>query len=144
VWNASAAHLGNVNAIQLRLAAGGSSSWHVSDLAYNGQLLPASQNSGLANGSFVADNDGHTLATNREIFLWEGALGDFTLSGAVNLGWSLNRPTESRANMQVRLLALDQYTTPAPEPASWLMLITGFGAVGATLRRQRRAATGAA
>lgn len=145
VWSTSTAHLVDVNAIQLRLAAGGSSRWTVSDLAYNGQLMPASQNSGLANGLFMADNDGHTLAGNREIFLWEGgSLGDFTLSGAVNLGWSLNRPTGNSANMQVRLLALDEYTTPAPEPASWLMLIAGFGAVGATLRRQRRSAAGAA
>ncbi len=140
VWTASADYLADVNAIQLRLAAGGSSSWQVNNLAYNGQLMPASQNSGLANGSFLADNNGHTSPTNREIFLWEGAQGDFTLSGAINLGWSLNRPTDSKANMQVRLLALDEFSTPAPEPASWLMLITGFGAVGAALRRRRAGA----
>ena len=37
--------------------------------------------------------------------------------------------------------ALDDFTysnvvTPVPEPASWLLLIMGFGAIGATLRRR--------
>jgi hypothetical protein len=29
---------------------------------------------------------------------------------------------------------------PVPEPASWVMLVAGFGAVGAALRRRRTVA----
>lgn len=35
------------------------------------------------------------------------------------------------------------YDDPIPEPASWMMLITGFGLTGGALRRRRAAATAA-
>lgn len=33
--------------------------------------------------------------------------------------------------------AAQQFTSPAPEPASWIMMILGFGLIGAMLRRRR-------
>jgi PEP-CTERM motif len=35
---------------------------------------------------------------------------------------------------------LEPQTGAVPEPASWAMLITGFGIIGATMRRRRQAA----
>ena len=35
------------------------------------------------------------------------------------------------------------WTAAVPEPASWAMMIMGFGAIGATLRRRRAAAVAA-
>lgn len=36
------------------------------------------------------------------------------------------------------LLAVTGVFTPVPEPATWLMMILGFGAIGAAMRRRRR------
>ena len=41
-----------------------------------------------------------------------------------------------RPRMQIDFLGVE----PVPEPASWVMLLTGFGAVGAALRRRRTVA----
>jgi hypothetical protein len=39
-----------------------------------------------------------------------------------------------------RPLGLTPMAAPIPEPASWMMMIAGFGAVGFVLRRSRRLA----
>lgn len=39
---------------------------------------------------------------------------------------------------QFRLTAADIPTSPVPEPATWTMLIAGFGMVGGAMRRRRR------
>jgi hypothetical protein len=39
-------------------------------------------------------------------------------------------------------LTVDAAAAPVPEPASWAMLLTGFGLIGSVLRRSRRVDTG--
>jgi hypothetical protein len=45
---------------------------------------------------------------------------------------------ESRGDGYVEF-SLDRLLDPIPEPASWAMMLTGFGLIGATLRRRRMA-----
>ena len=135
LWTATSSAFADINGIQLRMAAGGTSSWRVTDLRYNGQLLESTIGSGPTS-TYQADTLAGTSAfTEREIFLWDKVAGDFTLTGNLFLGWRLSRPTNATANLQVALLDLP--SDPVPEPASWAMLIAGFGLVGATLRRRR-------
>lgn len=61
-------------------------------------------------------------------------------------GGVLDDPTYANANFkvpgyQVARVQVDLVSGPGavPEPTTWAMLITGFGAVGASLRRRRRA-----
>jgi PEP-CTERM motif len=75
------------------------------------------------------------------------------LSAAANLpaGWDLSNPYNNMgfsnfngrtANWAVDFRNVDSVTQAGavPEPASWAMLITGFGLVGAVMRRRVRAA----
>jgi hypothetical protein len=72
------------------------------------------------------------------IGLWEGIVGDFTLSGKYTVSWTGERPGGSALASQIKLLAVP--TDPVPEPASWVLLIAGFGLTGAALRQRRRVA----
>jgi hypothetical protein len=62
--------------------------------------------------------------------------GDFSLSGNYVFDWAgTTAPGGSQLASQLKLLAL-----PAiPEPATWAMLIAGFGLTGAAMRRRRAA-----
>lgn len=143
-WSASGTNFLNINAIQLRLEAGGTSAWRVTDLRYNGDLMNPTANSG-ATGLVQADNITGNAFTNREIFLWDQVNGDFTLTGNIYMGWLLGRPSNDTANARFSFLSLrnggiDPFSDPdpIPEPSSWAMLIAGFGLVGAMARRRRR------
>lgn len=66
------------------------------------------------------------------IKLWSGLTGDFTLSGSYVFAWTGSQPTGARLASQIKLLAL-----PAvPEPGTWVLMIGGFGLVGAAMRRR--------
>lgn len=135
VWSATSTGFTEVNGISLRMAAGGTSTWRLTDLRFNGDLLESSIGSG-GTTTYQADTLSGTAAfTEREIFLWDKVAGDFTLTGNLFLGWRLSRPTNGTSTLQVALLDLPG--EPVPEPASWAMLIAGFGLVGASLRRRR-------
>ncbi len=82
-------------------------------------------------GSFSAAN-GATL-----IKLWSGVGGNFTLSGNVAFAWTGSQPTGAALGSQIKLLAPPATAGAVPEPASWAMLIAGFGFSGAALRRPR-------
>jgi hypothetical protein len=140
IWSATSIGFADINAIQLRMAAGGTSTWRITNLLYNNQALTPTVG-GVPTTTYQADNlDSTTAFTAREIFLWDKVAGDFTLAGDIFLGWYNTYPTNSTANLQFKLLDLPGLgPDPIPEPSSWAMLITGFGLVGATLRRRRAA-----
>lgn len=134
VWSATSTGFTDINAIQLRMSAGGTSTWRITDLRYNGSLLDSTIGSGPTS-TYQADTLTDAAFTNREIFLWDQVSGDFSLTGNLFLGWRVSRPSNSTANLQIKLLDLPN--EPVPEPASWAMLIAGFGLVGASMRRRR-------
>ena len=45
--------------------------------------------------------------------------------------------SSERANLAV--ISTQQATSPVPEPATWAMMLVGFGAVGGALRSRRKA-----
>jgi hypothetical protein len=67
---------------------------------------------------------------------WGG--NGFTASGKVQI--STNLPGGSSSEV---FFKLGDYTSAVPEPATWAMLILGFGAVGAVARRRRVASVSA-
>ncbi|OYQ28679.1 hypothetical protein CHU93_08960 [Sandarakinorhabdus cyanobacteriorum] len=60
-------------------------------------------------------------------------LSDITLT----TGGRGNLRGEANANVNGTFVIQYSYLDPVPEPASWAMLITGFGLIGATARRRR-------
>lgn len=70
------------------------------------------------------------------IKLWSGVTGDFTLSGNYVFAWTGGQPTGSRLASQIKLLDLPTVAAAVPEPASWALMIGGFGFVGAAMRRR--------
>lgn len=51
--------------------------------------------------------------------------------------WTLNDPSSAASAIGVRI-AGNRLAAAAPEPASWTMMIAGFGAIGGMLRNRRR------
>jgi hypothetical protein len=51
--------------------------------------------------------------------------------------WTLSDPSSAESAVGVRI-AGDRLAAPAPEPATWTMMIAGFGAIGGMLRNRRR------
>lgn len=58
--------------------------------------------------------------------------------------WTLNTPASAASAIGVRIGG-NRFVAPAPapEPASWTMMIAGFGAIGGVLRTRRRRSEGA-
>ncbi len=65
-----------------------------------------------------------------------------TLPGFSIYGSGITTITLSSTNDSLGIDAAGPYTpvTPAPEPASWALMLVGFGALGAALRTRRRGA----
>lgn len=62
----------------------------------------------------------------------------FTTSGdstITNVRYVATAPLELTLLKQVRI---DPLVSPVPEPATWAMMLIGFGAIGVSLRRRRR------
>ncbi len=74
-------------------------------------------------------------------------IGEFSFGGSVGFpdaalltpGFYTNG---GAAQDRFATLRVSQVSGAVPEPASWAMLITGFGPIGAALRRRQRAAAG--
>lgn len=89
-------------------------------------------------GGYLDWNPGNILDKNGKMELHYGALNDGLMSIYVNGG------LYNRANQQLSVSATfdwdrDATAVPAgvPEPATWALMIGGFGLAGATLRRRR-------
>jgi probable phosphoglycerate mutase len=61
--------------------------------------------------------------------------------------FALSHPMQNTGIIKVELINDQPYVTnwqgiavAVPEPASWLMMVVGFGAIGATMRRRRNVA----
>jgi hypothetical protein len=66
--------------------------------------------------------------------------GTFRVGGRVtNRGTATTHALFSQTLNAVVTLDFDTVAAPVPEPASWAMLITGFGLTGAVMRRRRMA-----
>lgn len=141
VWTSTSTGFTDIDGLSIRLRTS-IGTFRLTDLRYNGDLLDSTTTSGPTS-TYQADvlSAGNTFApvnnTSTEIFLWDKVAGDFTLTGSLFLGWTGTRPTSAQSTVQIRLLDLP--AEPIPEPASWAMMIAGFGLVGASLRRRRRA-----
>lgn len=55
------------------------------------------------------------------------------------IGWNLAFDIYDRENYRVSTNGIYQNAYGVPEPATWAMMILGFGAIGATMRRRRPA-----
>jgi hypothetical protein len=72
-------------------------------------------------------------------YLCSGAGGVVTAQdlGAFDaIGWNLN--VDALANPGYTYTSAQAYTAAVPEPATWAMMIAGFGVAGGALRRSRR------
>lgn len=80
--------------------------------------------------------DGKLASINSYGLTFGNAFGDF--GGGLNAGWG-----EFSGYVPVYIHTDSIASTAVPEPASWAMLIAGFGLTGATMRRRRNAAVAA-
>jgi hypothetical protein len=79
----------------------------------------------------------HTVAASSG---WENISGKFSVgAGTIRLGLSDNTTIASGNDFGVDNIKL----ASVPEPASWALMILGFGGAGAALRRRRQAAAAA-
>lgn len=108
-----------------RTSGANSNAIDISNLRVNGTNL----------GSFTADSTGPSIGQYFEPdqlgprFRSIEILGDMVFRNTGGNGAFQGE----RPRMQIDFLGVE----PVPEPASWVMLVAGFGAVGATLRRRR-------
>lgn len=95
-------------------------------------------NFGLFFGSAQNLTSGANDAMNLSIFFSSGGSGLFQnpdlSTASLSLTFANDDPDNLFANGDVTQFA----TTPIPEPATWTMLIGGFGLIGAALRIRRR------
>lgn len=89
----------------------------------------------LAGGSDIYSFTKFTLGSNFYDDIANG-LQVFVDIDAANTGWNL---TLSKSSLTVNGGTLPPPGPGVPEPASWAMLIGGFGLAGSTLRRKRKA-----
>jgi hypothetical protein len=105
------------------------------------QSLSFNFNFDALTGTF--DTGGNATGNNGQ--LWN--YGDNISSGFVGFGSGENAQAVSNAGGTINLglqflpstLTATLVTSAVPEPASWAMLVSGFGILGATIRRRRPA-----
>jgi len=129
VWTANEApEFATLDSIELRVRSPNANSntpstvFEIGNLVYSDMAV-----TGQSLGS-VSASDG-----NVRIALYEGVVGDFTLSGTYRLDWTGVRP--SGWNSQLK--GLDLPPVPTPEPGSLLLLAAGLGGLAAVRRRRR-------
>jgi hypothetical protein len=124
--------LGGANAIEFRIR---TQSGEVNDLALTNLVFNDSLTTDQSLAAISAEN-GEVA-----VDLWSGIVGDFQIRGTFTATWTGNRPGGSALATQWKLLTLPTGGV-IPEPATWAMMIAGFGLVGAAARR-RQAVTSA-
>ncbi len=144
VWSYTSSGVAEINALQFRLRAAGSNSIYLSDLLIttNGPAVSLGCTSVGATATAPVCGVGLTgdftaAAGDTHITLFDRIFGDFILTGKWKFDLS---PSRAGNNAQIKLLAVPVIGSPVPEPASWAMLIAGFGLVGAMQRRRRAVA----
>lgn len=123
-WNS------DINAFQVRTRGGNiGASLKIADLSYT-----------PAGGVAQALGDWQSADGGVQIALFGGVAGDFTLTGNYLFNWNAgSRPGGSALASQIKLLDLpERIPATVPEPATWAMMIIGFGLVGGVVRRDRR------
>lgn len=101
----------------------------------------------------LLDSSGNILAQNDDSSTTNGAGGsfhpydaflnyNFASAGtyAIRVGSCCERPANGTYQLQVSLEA-PGVTGAVPEPATWAMMLIGFGAIGVSLRRRRKVTT---
>jgi hypothetical protein len=136
VWSHTAASVAEINALQFRLRSAGQNTASLSNvsLTSGGQTLALGCTSTTVCGVGLVGAFGAS-AGDTHISLFDGIAGDFTLTGAWTFALTGGRAGN---NAQIKLLSVPG-TNAVPEPASWAMLIAGFGLTGAAMRRRRTA-----
>lgn len=79
-----------------------------------------------------------------QLTLGSGSLQNANSTGTINFTGTASTNSDvnlTRASLSVTLEELVQQTSAVPEPTTWAMMLIGFGAIGAALRRQRRRAS---
>ena len=127
-WSETQNYFADINGIEFRIRSNTQSDANAHSI--NDVLFSDTTVINQSLGSISAA-DGAVLIT-----LWEGIVGDFTLTGNYTFNWGGSQPTGARLASQIKLLDLPP---PVPEPATWAMLIAGFGLVGSAMRRRRTA-----
>ncbi|MES3026694.1 MAG: PEPxxWA-CTERM sorting domain-containing protein [Pseudomonadota bacterium] len=82
-------------------------------------------------------------------FIYANEMGEFLTFGTNPIGGSfypqlVSYNTGERAYNETFGVQFSAVTASVPEPASWAMMISGFGMIGATMRRRRGTTTAAA
>ncbi len=87
--------------------------------------------------SFTFNSAGYALGNGSNMFGFRGIDGQSIASFSISIGSSNN--TTGTIN-DVRQIRLDQVAAvgSVPEPATWAMMLFGFGAIGVGMRRRRR------
>lgn len=123
-WSDTQVYYGQVNGFEARIRSnsGAANALTLGNLVYSDATTP-----GQSLGTISAA-DGAVL-----IKLWNGATGDFTVTGDYTFTWTAGaRPGGAALASQLKLLELPV----VPEPSTWAMMIAGFGLVGAAMRRR--------
>ena len=135
VWSHTAASVAEISGIEFRLRSAGSNSIFLSDILLTQSATSTALGCSLTICGIGQQGAFSAAAGNIHISLFDQINGDFTLTGKWRFDLS---PSRSTSNAQIKLLSLPPgLNDVVPEPATWAMLIAGFGLVGSSLRRRR-------
>jgi hypothetical protein len=132
----------------------GTNNWTISAIAPENETLTVDYNSSgfyayfevvAALHSFIG-GQGNTLYSYGPVDCCSTPSGGFDYTGSVTFnllagqsyGFTLTGRNGDSNNVQLGTLALHLVSSAAPEPATWALMLAGFGMVGCALRRRAR------